>query len=54
MSIAAAWQQCPAVFGMLLVIEPSQGQLTGDAVLLPFHQFDPRIGLTQALAAALE
>jgi hypothetical protein len=33
-------------FGTPLEIEPSQGQLSGNAVLLPFHQFDPRIGLT--------
>jgi hypothetical protein len=31
MSIAPAWLQCLAFFGMALVIEPSPGQLSGDA-----------------------
>jgi hypothetical protein len=39
---------------MPLVIEPSPGQLSGDAGLLPIRQFDERIGLTQAFAAALD
>jgi hypothetical protein len=41
-------------FGTPLVIEPSPGQLSSDAGLLPIHQFDERIGLTQAFAAALD
>jgi hypothetical protein len=31
MSIAPAWQECLAFFGTPLVIEPSPGQLSGDA-----------------------
>jgi hypothetical protein len=37
-----------------LVIEPSPGQLSSDAGLLPIRQFDERVGLTQAFAAALD
>jgi hypothetical protein len=48
MSIAPAWQQCLAFFGSPLVIEPSPGQLSSDAGLLPIRQFDQRMGLTQA------
>ncbi len=40
MSIAPAWQHCLAFFGTPLVIEPSPGQLSGDAGLLPIRQFD--------------
>jgi hypothetical protein len=36
------------------VIEPSPGQLSGDAGLLPIRQFDQCIGLTRAFAEALE
>src|SRR5207249_3000808 len=36
------------------VIEPSAGQLSSDAGLLPIRQFDQRIGLTVAFAAALK
>src|SRR5262249_48174116 len=35
-------------------IEPSQGQLSGDAGLLPIRQFDQRIGLTRSFADALD
>jgi hypothetical protein len=41
-------------FGTPLAIEPSPGQLSGDAGLLPIRQFDERIGLTRALADALD
>jgi hypothetical protein len=41
-------------FGTPLVIEPSPGQLFGDAGLLPLRHFDERVGLTQAFADALE
>jgi hypothetical protein len=54
MSIAAAWPQCLDFFGTPLVIEPSPGQLSGDAGLLPIRQFDQRIGLTRTLAEALD
>jgi hypothetical protein len=53
MSIAAGWPQCLSFFGTSLVIEPSPGQLSGDAGLLPIRYFDQRIGLTQAFADAL-
>jgi hypothetical protein len=48
---------CPRIldfFGTPLVIEPSPGQLSGDAGLLPIRQFDERVGLTQSFAAALD
>jgi hypothetical protein len=48
MSIAPAWPQVLDFFGTRLVIEPSRGQLSGDAGLLPIRPFDERIGLTQA------
>jgi hypothetical protein len=54
MSIAAAWPQCLAFCGTPLVIESSPGQLSGEAGLLPIRQFDERIGLSQAFAAALD
>jgi hypothetical protein len=38
MSLAPAWPQCLAFFGTPLVIEPSPGQLSGDAGLLPMRQ----------------
>jgi hypothetical protein len=38
----------------MLVIEPSPGQLSGDAGLLPIRQFDEQIGLTQTFSAALD
>src|SRR5262249_26537980 len=34
--------------------QPSPGQLSSDAGLLPIRQFDQRIGLTGAVAAALD
>jgi hypothetical protein len=54
MSIPSAWPQVLDFFGTPLVIEPSPGQLSRDAGLLPIHQFDQRIGLTRAFAAALD
>jgi hypothetical protein len=54
MSIPAAWPQVLGFFGTPLVIEPSAGQLSGDAGLLPIRQFDQRIGLTRAFADALD
>jgi hypothetical protein len=41
-------------FGTPLVIEPSPGQLSSDAGLLPIRQFDGRVGLTRAFTDALE
>jgi hypothetical protein len=54
MSIAAAWQQCLAFFATSLVIEPSPGQLSGDAGLHPIRPFDQGIGLTRTFAEALD
>ena len=54
MSIPAAWPQVLDFFGTPLVIEPSPGQLSSDAGLLPIRQFDQRISLTQAFAQALD
>jgi hypothetical protein len=54
MSIPAAWPQILDFFGIPLVIEPSQGQLSSDAGLLPTRPFDQRIGLTRAFADALD
>jgi hypothetical protein len=50
----AAWPQVLDFFGTPLVIEPSPGQLSGDAGLLPIRQFDERIGLTRAYAEAVD
>jgi hypothetical protein len=54
MSIPSAWQQVLDFFGIPLAIEPSQGQLSGDAGLLPVRQFDQRIDLTRAFTDALD
>jgi hypothetical protein len=54
MSLAGVWPQVLDFFGTPLVIEPSPGQLSGDAGLLPVRQFDQRIGLTRAFAEALD
>jgi hypothetical protein len=54
MSIVPAWQQYLAFFGTPLVIEPSPGQLSGDAGLLPIRQFDQGIGLHGPVVDALD
>jgi hypothetical protein len=54
MSIPAAWPQVLDFLGTSLVLEPSLGQLSGDAGLLPIRQFDQRIGLTRAYAEAVD
>jgi hypothetical protein len=54
MSLPGVWPQGHDFFATPLVIEPSPGQLSSDARLLPIRQFDERIGLTQAFAAALD
>jgi hypothetical protein len=53
MSIQPDWQQTLEFFGLPIVIEPSAGQLSSDAGLLPFRQFDEQLGLTHAFAAVL-
>jgi len=54
MSIPAAWPQCLDFFGTPIVIEPSQGQLSINAGLLPIREFDEHIGLTRSFAGALD
>ena len=54
MRIPVPWPQCFDFFGAPIVIEPSPGQLSGDAGLLPIRQFDQRVGLTRAFADALD
>jgi hypothetical protein len=54
MSIPLARPQVLDFFGAPLVIEPSAGQLSSDAGLLPIRQFDQRIGLTRAFTEALD
>jgi integrase len=54
MSIPRTGPQVLDFFGTPLVIEPSPGQLSSDAGLLPIRQFDDRIGLTRAFAGALD
>ena len=54
MSRPAVWPQVLDFFGTPLVIEPSPGQLSSDAGLLPIRQFDERVGLTRAFAEALD
>jgi hypothetical protein len=54
MSLPGVWPQVLDFFGTPLVIEPSQGQLSSDAGLLPIRQFDQCIGLTRAFAEALD
>src|SRR2546421_3892321 len=54
MSLPGGWPQVLDFFGTPLVIEPSSGQLSGDAGLLPVRQFDECIGLTRAFAGALD
>src|SRR5215469_2494458 len=48
------WPHVLDFIGTPLVIEPSPGQRSSDAGLLPIRQFDERIGLTQAFTAALD
>jgi hypothetical protein len=54
MSLSGDWPQVLAFFGTPLVIEPSAGQLSGDAGLLPIRQFDERVALTREFADALD
>jgi hypothetical protein len=54
MSIPPTWPQILDFFGTPRVIEPSPGQFSSDAGLLPIRQFDQRVGLTRANARALD
>ena len=52
MGLPLAWPQVLDFFGTPLAIEPSRGQPSSDAGLLPVRQFDQRIGLTPTFAGA--
>jgi hypothetical protein len=54
MSLPGIWPQVLDFFGTPLVVEPSQGQRSGDAGLLPIGQFGQRVGLTRSNACALD
>src|SRR3954469_21151676 len=54
MIVPPTWPRTLDYFGTPLVIEPSAGQLSSDAGLLPVRQFDQDIGLTRAFADALD
>jgi hypothetical protein len=49
MILSPAWPQVLDFLGTPVVIEPSPGQLSSDAGLLPVRQFDQRIGLAAEL-----
>jgi Transposase DDE domain group 1 len=53
LSIQPVWQETLDFFGTPIVVEPSAGQLSSDAGLLPFRQLDERLRLTHAFAAVL-
>jgi hypothetical protein len=53
MSIQTVWQETFDFFDTTVVVEPSAGQLSSDAGLLPFRQLDERLGLTRSFAAVL-
>ena len=53
MSIRPVWQETLDFFGSPVVLEPSAGQLSSDAGLLPFRQLDEQLGLTRDFAAVL-
>jgi hypothetical protein len=54
MTVPDVWPQVLNFFGTPLVIEPSAGQLSCDAGLLPIRQLDQRLGLTRAFAETLD
>jgi hypothetical protein len=53
MSIQPAWQATFDFFDTPVVVEPSAGQLSSDAGLLPFRQADHLLGFTHDFAARL-
>lgn len=53
MSIQPAWQETFFFFDLPIVVEPSQGQLSSDAGLLPLREFDERLHFTEQFAQAL-
>jgi hypothetical protein len=48
MSLPGVWPQVLDFFGTPLVIEPSPGQVSSDAGLLPIRQFDEPICLSRS------
>ena len=54
MIIQSAWQLSLDFFGSKpVVVEPADTQVSSDAGLLPFRQWDEQLGLTRQFAAAL-
>jgi hypothetical protein len=53
MSIQPAWQESFLFFDLPIVVEPSAGQLSSDAGLLPIREFDERLRFTEQFARAL-
>ncbi|MGO8747167.1 MAG: IS1380 family transposase [Thermoguttaceae bacterium] len=54
MSLQSVFQVCFGFFDSKpVVVEPQDGQFTTDAGLLPFRQFDEKLGFTQQFATAL-
>jgi hypothetical protein len=54
MSVPLAWHEVLDLFSTPLVVEPSPGQPSSDAGLLPIRQFDERIAQTLAYAEAMD
>lgn len=55
MVLQSAWQRSFDFFaGKRVVVEPGEAQMSSDAGLLVFREFDERIGLTEQFAEALE
>lgn len=54
MSIQTAWQHTFAFFDKPVLVETLLAQLSKDAGLLPFRQFDQQVRLTEAFAAVLD
>src|SRR5262245_54611564 len=54
MSIPATWPQFLNFFCTPLVLEPSPGQLSGDAGLLPIRYFDQRIGFAPVFVRTID
>jgi hypothetical protein len=53
-SIQSAWQATFDFGDGPIVVEPSKAQMSSDAGLLPFRQFDEHIGLTRQFAEVLQ
>jgi Transposase DDE domain group 1 len=53
MSIQPVWQETLTFCETVVVVEPSVGQLSSDAGLLPFRELDGHLGHSRAFAAVL-